>query len=89
MPNRSAVHFADTVRLKAVRCENACPDERIKEALIGWLQPAICDGVRMFCERKLEAHLKELAQYADVHLDQQQAQIKEPRELQERERSSE
>lgn len=79
MRNESAVQFADAVRLKAVRCGNAYPDERIKEVFTDDLPVTIRSGVCMFWGLELKAHLTELVQYADTLLDQQHGRVEETR----------
>lgn len=46
--------------------------------VIDGLPTAICSGVFMSGRREFEAYLTELAQFADIFLDQQQGPIKEP-----------
>lgn len=72
-----AVQFGDAVRLKAVRCENACFEECNKEVFIASLPLATRSCVRIFLSHELEAHLKKLAQHVENLLHQKHVQVKE------------
>lgn len=48
LANEPTVQFADTFRLKAVKCGNAYLDERIKKVLIDGLQLTFCSGAWIF-----------------------------------------
>lgn len=69
--NESAVQLADANCLTAVKCASAYPDRRTKKLFIDGLPLRIISGVQMFCNRELDTHLTELAQYANILLNSQ------------------
>lgn len=70
LKNKSVVPLADKLRLKAAMRGKAYPNERIKDVFINRPPLFICSDGRMFSGSELDAHLTELAQYADTLLDQ-------------------
>lgn len=67
-PNETSARFADVMKTKIVQCESAYSKERTENIYIDGFPASIQSVVRTFWSREQNAHLLEIARYADMLL---------------------